>query len=103
MRTSMITGRQIQAARALLGWEATDLATKSGLSRETISKIENSHVQPHEKTLTSIFRAFNENGIEFTDNSGVRLKPQNVEALVGSAGFTRFYEIVHEHLSKHGG
>jgi len=99
----MITGRQIQAARALLGWEATDLATKSGLSRETISKIENNHVQPHEKTLASIFRAFNENGIEFTDNSGVRLKPQNVEILEGSAGFTRFYDFVYEHLNAHGG
>src|SRR5262249_16695463 len=76
---------------------------KSGLSRETISKIENSHVQPHEKSLASIFRAFNENGVEFTDNSGVRLKPQNVEVLEGSAGFTRFYDFVYEHLSKHGG
>jgi DNA-binding XRE family transcriptional regulator len=99
----MITPRQIQAARVLLGWDASDLAAKAELSRETISKIENNHVQPHGKSLAAIFRVFNEHGIQFIDTSGVRLKPQNVETLEGSAGFLAFYDNVYEYLRDHGG
>ncbi len=99
----MITARQIRAARGLLGWDATVLAEKTGLTRETISRIETDVVRPHEKSLTKIFRAFNENGVEFTSNSGVQLKAQEVEVLEGTHGFARFYDFVYEYLSQHGG
>src|ERR1700734_3009507 len=99
----MITGRQIRAARGLLGWDATDLAAKADLTRETVSKIENEAVQPHEKTLASIERVFDENGVEFTDNSGVRLKPQGVEILIGQAGLQKFFDGVYEYARKYGG
>jgi transcriptional regulator with XRE-family HTH domain len=87
----------------MLGWEAADLAEKSGLRRETISKIENSHVQPHENTLGKIFRTFNESGIEFIGTTGVRLKSQFVEVLEGGAGFNTFYDLLYEQLKNHGG
>jgi len=99
----MITGRQIQAARALLGWDATALATKADVSLATISKIENDHVQPHENTLAKILRAFNENGIEFIGTVGAQLKSHHVEVLEGGAGFNAFYDFLYEHLSKNGG
>lgn len=99
----MITGRQIRAARGLLGWDATVLAEKTGLTRETISRIETDLVRPHEKSLIKIFRAFDENGVEFTENHGVRLKPHSIENFEGREGFVRFYEIIHEHLQAHGG
>jgi transcriptional regulator with XRE-family HTH domain len=99
----MISGRQILAARAMLGWEAADLAEKSGLRRETISKIENGHVQPHENSLGKIFRALSENGIEFIGTVGVRLKSYDVEVLEGGAGFNAFYDFLYEYLNEHGG
>jgi transcriptional regulator with XRE-family HTH domain len=99
----MITGRQIRAARGLLGWDAVELATKAGLTRETVSKIENDSVQAREDTLARILRAFDQNGIEFTDNSGVRLKPQNVETFEGKDGFFSFYNFVYDHISNYGG
>lgn len=99
----MITGRQIRAARALLDWDSADLAYKAGLTRQTVSRIESDVVQPQESTLARIMLAFSESGVEFTDNSGVRLKPQSVEVLVDTAGFTRFYDFVYEETSHNGG
>ncbi len=99
----MITPRQIRAARALLGWEAVVLAEKAGVTKEAISRIEGEKVRPHESTLAKILRAFNDAGVEFTPNTGVQLKPQNVEVLEGTPGFLRFYDCVYEHLSAYGG
>lgn len=36
----MITGAQVRAARALLGWSAAQLAERSGLSYSTIQRVE---------------------------------------------------------------
>jgi transcriptional regulator with XRE-family HTH domain len=44
----MITPRQIRAARALLGLDAAELADRAGLTRATVTNIENSGVQPRE-------------------------------------------------------
>ena len=99
----MITGRQIRAARALLDWDSGILAEKTGLTRQTVSRIESDVVQPQENTLMRIMLAFSENGIEFTDNSGVRLKPQSVEVLSDTAGFARFYDFVYEEVRRDGG
>ncbi|MBI1207277.1 MAG: helix-turn-helix domain-containing protein [Azospirillum sp.] len=99
----MITGRQIRAARSLLDWSAEVLAEKTGLTRVTISKIENSSVQPHENSLGKIFRALSENGIEFIGTVGVRLKSYHVEVLEGGAGFNAFYDFLYDHLNENGG
>lgn len=99
----MITPRQIRAARALLGWEAVVLAEKAGVTKEAISRIEGEKVRPHESTIVKILRAFNDAGVEFTPNTGVQLKPQNVEVLEGTPGFARFYDYVYEYLSQYGG
>jgi transcriptional regulator with XRE-family HTH domain len=99
----MITARQIRAARGLLGWDAVELARKTGLTKETISRIEIEQVRPQERTVLKILRVFNEAGVEFTPNTGVQLKPQNVEALEGTTGFLRFYDFVYEYLSQYGG
>ncbi|HBM90943.1 MAG TPA: XRE family transcriptional regulator [Rhodospirillaceae bacterium] len=99
----MSVGRQIRAGRGLLRWSAAALAEKAGLTRDTINKIEDDAVQPREGTLKDITRAFDENGVEFTDNFGVRLKPQGIEVLVGPEGLRSFFDGVYEHLREHGG
>ena len=99
----MSIGRQISAARGLLRWSGAALAKKAGLTRDTINKIESDAVQPREGTVADIIRVFDENGVEFTENSGVRLKPQGVEVLVGQQGLRRFFDQVYEHARDHGG
>lgn len=99
----MSVGRQIRAARGLLRWSAAALAEQAGLTRDTINKIEDDSVQPREGTLKEIIRSFDENGVEFTDNFGVRLKPQGVEVLVGHEGLCRFFDGVYEHAREFGG
>jgi DNA-binding XRE family transcriptional regulator len=99
----MITGRQIRAARALLEWDAEDLAEKAELSRDTIFNIENGKVQARGTSAEKIVQAFDRNGIEFTDDSGVRLKRHGVDVLIGKIGLQQFFDNVYEHMRKHGG
>jgi len=99
----MITGRQIRAARALLGWDSAELGQKAGLRRETISNIENDTVQARETSLGDIVRVFDESGVEFTDNEGVRVKPHGVEVLTGAEGLRKFFDNVYEYARTHGG
>jgi DNA-binding XRE family transcriptional regulator len=99
----MSIGRQIRAGRGLLKWSAAVLAEKAGLTRDTINKIEDDAVQPREGTLADIIRVFDENGVQFIDNFGVRFKPQGVEVLTGPAGLRRFFDGVYEHARKYGG
>ena len=99
----MITGRQIRAARALLDISQDDLARAAGLTKQGISKIEDGSVQPREGTIADIAKVFDERGIEFTDNSGVRLKPQGVEVLVGQEGLQKFFDGVYDYTRRYGG
>lgn len=93
----MITGRQIRAARGLLEWKAEDLARRAGITRETISKIESDAVQPHEKTLASILRVFDESGVEFIGNRGVAQREDLVRVLEGDNVYIRLLdEIFHK-------
>lgn len=91
----MVTGRQIKAARALLNWDAADLAMAAKLSRETISNIENDLVQAREATLAEIATAFNNYGIEFIGTGGVQLKQDTVSSYRGPEGFRKFMDEVY--------
>lgn len=99
----MITKRQIQAARALLGWSAADLADKAGLTRATVSNIENDLVQAREGSMEGILKAFDQYGIEFTEGQGVRLKSNDIEVFEGPERFHEFTEFIYEHLHRFGG
>lgn len=99
----MITGRQIRAARALLNWDAEDLAEKTGLSRDTIFNIEKGVVQARETSLNLITRIFDENRIEFIENQGVRYKASAIEVYEGAERFNDFTDFIYDHLKRHGG
>jgi transcriptional regulator with XRE-family HTH domain len=90
----MITQRQIRAARALLGWDAADLAVRAGLARETISNIENDLVQAREGTIEKIIRVFNENGVQFLGDHGLELKNDEIVTLKGENVFFRVLDDV---------
>jgi transcriptional regulator with XRE-family HTH domain len=75
----VITGDQIRAARALLGWSASKLAQRAGLTRETVQRLEKYDDIPPSRTqsLLELKRVFEEAGIEFIggadEGPGVRL------------------------------
>ena len=99
----MITARQIRAARGLLEWSGDDLASKAGVTRATLSKIESDLVQPQERTLMSIADVFDQNGVELLpDGDGVKMRQQEVRVFSGKTGYRQFLDHIYLTL-KHGG
>lgn len=76
----MISGAQIRAARALLGWAARDLARRSVLSVSTANLIEDASGLPStsQGNVAAIQATLEAAGIEFLngDAPGVRLHPK---------------------------
>jgi transcriptional regulator with XRE-family HTH domain len=74
----MLTSEQIRAARAMLRIEQRDLAEKSGVSLETIKRIERTPgpISAYTGTVDKLRRALESAGIEFSNGDwpGVRLK-----------------------------
>jgi transcriptional regulator with XRE-family HTH domain len=80
----MITGTQMRAARALLGFDQRELAKASGLSLPTIQRMESSDgvVRGNVDSLMKLVDALSANGIELIGDGaassgggrGVRLK-----------------------------
>ena len=97
-----ITGRQIRAARGLLGWKMEDLADKAGLTRITIRQIENDLVQPQEKTLAKIYAVFDKFGVEFLPDEGMRIRKQDTRTYSGKAGYRQLLDHIYETLKKGG-
>ena len=75
----MISVRQIKAARALLGWSATELAERCGIGSATVKRYELQDGYPKAtvQNLASIQAVFEESGVEFLGdpltNPGVML------------------------------
>ena len=64
----MLSVEQIKAARAFLGWSASDLAEQSGVGATTLRRYEMGTGIPHANvgTLAKIKTCFENAGIEFT-------------------------------------
>jgi transcriptional regulator with XRE-family HTH domain len=73
---------QIRAARALVGWSQTEVATAAGLSIPTVKRAEaDGGIRVSEDAMIAIASALKKAGVEFIDENGggpgVRLrKPQ---------------------------
>lgn len=82
-----ILGNQIRAARALIGMEQIDLASKAGISANTIRNMEAFGDQPvrvRTDTLDAVLAALREAGVIMleegqlsSDGYGVRLRPKS--------------------------
>lgn len=72
--------RQVKAARALLGWSQTELASRSGISEPTIKRLEaadgHEPIGGRTQTAAAIQRSLEAAGVEFTNGNrpGVRLR-----------------------------
>jgi DNA-binding XRE family transcriptional regulator len=71
----MISKEQIKAARAMLDWSQKTLAERcDGVSEPTIKLIESGKVNSTDATLSAIKRTFEDSGIEFIQQNGVRMR-----------------------------
>ena len=74
----MVTGRQLRAARALLGWEQIELAKRSRVAIGTIRRMESfsDEVGSRTSTLSQVLAALDKAGIQFLHDGGpgVRLR-----------------------------
>ena len=75
-----VTGRQLRAARALLGWEQIELSKKAKVAIGTIRRMESfdGPIGSRTETLRKVTGALEKAEIEFLENGGpgVRIKPQ---------------------------
>ncbi len=71
-----LTGAQIRAARAFLDWSVRDLSERSGVSQSAISRAERRDGAPamQARNLNALRAAFEMNGIEFLDSTGLRIR-----------------------------
>lgn len=75
-----ITGEQIRAARELIRWRQSNLAEQSGVSLDTIKRLEaiRGEVSANVRTVDAIVQTFRNAGVKFLERSsdagiGVRL------------------------------
>lgn len=61
----MIDGKQIRAARAMLGWSREDLLNASGISMSALLRMEGAMADSRSTTLNKVVHALNQAGIEF--------------------------------------
>jgi len=75
----MIEGRQIRAARGLLGWSRADLIEASGVSLSALLRLEGAQADSRSSTLNKVIAALNAAGIEFINDGqqgvGVLARP----------------------------
>ena len=95
----MITPRQIRAARALLGLDAAELADRAGLTRATITNIENSVVQPREATLDRLVETLAGGGVEFIGARGVALI-ENYRLIEGADCYLQLLDEIYHSLRR---
>jgi len=75
----MVTSAQIRAARGLVNWTVRDLAQRSGVHRNTVTRIETEATSPGH-SLAAIRAALEAAGVIFVaengEGPGVRLKKE---------------------------
>ena len=87
----MIDGRQIRAARAMLGWSRDDLLKASGISMSALLRMEGALADSRGSTLNKVAKALTLAGIEFVTRDdgaiGVILKgpPTDRDAFAGAS------------------
>ena len=101
----MITKSQIKAARSLLEWDQSDLARASGLSLTSIATLEQGKASPRPSTWVAIQKAFEDAGIEFLPDPGVRLRREkfHFQLLEGHESMLKVWRDIEACYDKTGG
>lgn len=98
-----ITGKQIAMARILLDLNQKDLADRLGIARKTIMRIENGQSPGSTKTLETIQTFFENHGIAFLEDDGVKRQKDQVKKLTGKQGMHELMSDIYMHAKTTGG
>lgn len=90
----MITTAQIRGARGILNWSQGDLSERTGLSPTSVGGIENGLTNPRDSSIAAVQKAFEDAGIEFIANDGVRKRGGEILIFRGKVGFVDFFDYV---------
>jgi len=66
------TPAQVRAARAILGWSQDEVCRRIGMSRRTLTSIENEERQPRFSSMVRLAALFDAAGVEFVFFRGGR-------------------------------
>lgn len=58
-------------ARTMVGWTQANLATRSGVTADTVASFESRRHRPRHETVTALLRAFSAAGVVFLLRDGV--------------------------------
>ena len=65
----LIYAAQIRAARGLLNWSQGELAERAGVSKQSVTRIENGTMDPRFSTITALNEAIRSAGVELGDDA----------------------------------
>lgn len=99
----MITGGQLRAARGLVGSDQKEVVESCGISKATLSAIENGSSGGQAETLYRLQAFYEARGVVFTEDEGVRFNRSGLRRFRGPAEFRRFYDQVFETARRDGG
>ena len=73
--SSIIFAAKIRAARGLLNWSQGELAERAGVSKQSVTRIENGTMDARFSTMTALNEAIRSAGVEMAEdvNGTVRL------------------------------
>lgn len=94
----MIDADQLRAARAILKWKASDLSEKTGIAANTISSIERGITHGRRDTMEKFQAVFEESGLEFLPDSGIRKKNKIIFSYEGEDCLETLHDDVYETL-----
>ena len=68
----LVYAAQIRAARGLLNWSQAELAQRSGVSKQSVTRIENGTMDPRFSTMAALYDSFLSAGVKITmDAEGI--------------------------------
>lgn len=101
--SNFFTPSQIRAACGLIGWTASSLAERIGVSKQMISSYLSGKSGLSATNLEKMAHHFDMEGVEFTPDEGVKRKTLKTKTYRGQAGFVNFMNLVYETARDHGG
>jgi len=79
-KPDLMEGRQIKAARAMLGMTQSDLCREADISRATLNDLENDTGDPRRSSATAVEEAFRKRGVIFSHS------PDSISVTVPKVG-----------------
>ncbi|WP_170827418.1 helix-turn-helix domain-containing protein [Roseivirga sp. 4D4] len=98
-----MSNKQARSARVHLGLNQENVGKAIGVHKQQLSRFEKGHQELSTKNLNKLTKFFEERGLEFLENNGLREKHSYVKNYLGKEGFKMFMDDVYEVASHEGG